>query len=87
MITFEKETDVHWKVLRYGSPIGSLGINKASLRVYVNSHDLIVPKTAKPVLKQLLDSLACNCKELELYEYAYNNDFISIKKMKQILKV
>ena len=85
MITFEKETDVHWKVLRYGSPIGAIGVNRRSLRVYVNSNDMIVPKTAKPVLKQLLDTLACNSKELELYEYANNNDFISIKAMKQIL--
>ena len=86
MITFEKETGVHWKVLRYGSPIGAIGINKRSVRLYVNSNDMIVPKTAKPVLKQFLDSLACNSKELELYEYANNNDFISIKAMKQILK-
>ena len=42
MITFEKETDVHWKVLRYGSPIGSLGINKASLRVYIGDVDTFV---------------------------------------------
>jgi len=39
MITFEKETDVHWKILRYGLPIGSIGINRASLRVYIGDVD------------------------------------------------
>ena len=42
MITFEKETDVHWKVLRYGSPIGSIGVNRRSLRVYIGDVDMFL---------------------------------------------
>ena len=53
MIIFEKETDVHWKVLRYGSPIGSLGINKASLRVYIGDVDVIVPNSCKSSAERL----------------------------------
>ena len=42
MITFEKETDVHWKVIRYGLPIGDIGVNKRSLRVYIGDSDIFL---------------------------------------------
>lgn len=42
MITFEKETGVHWKILRYGSPIGSIGVNRRSLRVYIGDVDIFL---------------------------------------------
>ena len=53
MITFEKETDVHWKILRYGLPVGSLGIHKRSLRVYIGDVDVIVPNSCKSSAERL----------------------------------
>ena len=53
MITFEKQTDVHWKVLRYGSPIGAIGVNKRSLRVYIGDVDMFLYRKNVNTLERL----------------------------------
>ncbi len=53
MITFEKQTEVHWSILRYGSPIGAVGVNKRSLRVYIGDVDTYLYRKNVNTLERL----------------------------------
>ena len=53
MITLEKQTDVHWSILRYGLPIGSIGVNKHSLRVYIGDVDTYIYRKNVNTLERL----------------------------------
>lgn len=85
MIEFEKVTDVNYTILYYGVNIGSLGINKFSARLYLGEIDMMLPKTSKPVLKELIMANFSNEMQVRLNKYCYNNENISIKQCKQIL--
>ncbi len=88
MITFEKETDVHFKIYMYGLRIGSLAIGTDYYRLYMSNNDTYIPKTAKKSIKSIIKRMyEGNNKQIDLYKYAHENkDNLSIKKMIEILK-
>ena len=88
MITFEKVTDVHFKVYNYGLYICSIGIASDSFIIY-NRHNVTkIPKSLKKHLKTILIGLYhFDLKSIEVFKNAHkeNEGMLSIKKLKKII--
>ena len=89
MITYEKVTDQHLRVFKHGLLISEIGVNKNSYTVYNRHSSIVIPKTAKKSIKDVLNMLYNeDLKTLKLFEYVKteNEGMLSIKKMMKILK-
>ena len=90
MITFEKVTDVHYKVFSYGLCISSLAITDDSYIVINRYSSVKVPKVCKKHLKSILVELYNkDLKAIKLFTMAgtQNEGSLSIKKMINECKV
>jgi len=89
MITFKKITDQHIEVYNYELLISHLEVHKNSFKVINRHSSILLPMSAKKVLRELLLMFyEQDLKSMKLAEYCWNENEgrLSIKKMKQILK-
>lgn len=87
LIKFEKINHGFHRATLYELHICDLQVSKTSCKLIYPNFELFIPLTARSVLKQLiLHIYETNKKQVELSEYCYGNNFISILAMKNKLK-
>ena len=87
LIKFEKVNHGFHKATLYELHICDLQVSKTSCKLLFPNFSMYVPLSSRSVLKRLIFEIyEKNKKQVELAEYCYDNDFISINKMKNKLK-
>ena len=86
LIKFEKVNHGFKKATLYDLHICDLQVSKMSCKLIYPNFSMYIPLSSRNVVKQLIFEIyEKNKKQVELAEYCYDNDFISINKMKTIL--
>jgi len=86
LIRFDKVNHGFHKATLYELHICDLQVSKTSCKLFYPNFSMYVPLSSRSILKRLIFEIyEKNKKQVELAEYCYDNDFISVNKMKTIL--